>query len=171
MTPRSRCFQTLPFVALFAVSLISTSPAQAQSTNRQIGTQFTVTADPLVPRPHGQPCVVPLFASYQFAFFSESTQTFQFTPPGNCAGPWEKVVFEMDFSENGGVQFDRTASLYLANANLYFGTTPEPLATLTNTWHVERDITDYSALFATPQQGTMVLQTAPRTVRRPTTLF
>src|SRR5579863_9734706 len=157
MTPRSRCFQTLPFVALFAASLVLTSPALAQSTNRQIGTQFTVTAEPLVPRPHGQPCVVPLFASYQFAFFSESTQTFQFTPPGNCSGPWEKVVFEMDFSENGGTQFDRTASLYLANANLYFGTTPEPLATLTNTWHVERDVTDYSALLAAPQTGTMVL--------------
>jgi hypothetical protein len=102
--------------------------------------------------------VVPLFASYQFAFFSESTQTFEFAPPGNCSGPWEKVVLEADFSENGGIQFDRTASLYLANANLYFGTTPEPLAVLTNTWHVERDITDYSALLAGPQQGTMVLQ-------------
>jgi Peptide N-acetyl-beta-D-glucosaminyl asparaginase amidase A len=66
-------------------------------------------------------------------------------------------VLEADFSENGGVQFDRTASLYIANANLYFGTTPEPLATLTNTWHIERDVTDYSALFATPQQGTIVL--------------
>jgi hypothetical protein len=66
-------------------------------------------------------------------------------------------VLEADFSENGGVQFDRTASLYLANANLYFGTTPEPLATLTNTWHVEREVTDYSALLATPQQGTIVL--------------
>jgi hypothetical protein len=145
-------------VAALAASSISTKTVLAQSTNRQIGTQFEVTAEPLVPRPHAQPCVVPLFASYQFAFFSESTQTFEFAPPGNCSGPWEKVVLEADFSENGGIQFDRTASLYLANANLYFGTTPEPLAVLTNTWHVERDITDYSALLAGPQQGTMVLQ-------------
>src|SRR5215472_17207614 len=130
----------------------------AQSTNRQVGTQFEATADPLVPRPHVQPCVVPLFANYQFAFFSDTDQNFQFTPPGNCTGPWQKVVLEIDFSENGGVQFDRTASLYVANTNIYFGTTPEPLASETNTWHVERDITDYSALFATPQQGTMVLQ-------------
>jgi hypothetical protein len=101
--------------------------------------------------------VVPLFANYQFAHFSDSTQTFQFTPPSNCAGPWEKVVLQVDFSENGGRQFDRTASLYVANANLYFGTTPEPLPTLTNTWHIERDVTDYSALFAMPQQGTIVL--------------
>ena len=154
MTSRSRCFLV---IALFA-SLLPTAAVRAQSTNRQIGTQFEVTADPLVPRPHGQPCVVPLFANFQFAHFSQSTQTFEFAPPGNCRGPWAKVVLEADFSENGGVQFDRTASLFIANANLYFGTTPEPLATLTNTWHVERDVTDYSALFATPQQGTIVLQ-------------
>ena len=129
----------------------------AQSTNRQIGTQFEVTADPTVSRPREQPCVVPLFAGYQFAHFSDTTQTFQFTPPSNCSGPWKKVVFEVDFSENGGVQFDRTASIYLANTNVYFGTTPEPLAVLTNTWHIERDITDYSALLTMPQTGTIVL--------------
>jgi hypothetical protein len=129
----------------------------AQSTNRQIGTQFEVTADPTVSRPREQPCVVPLFAGYQFAHFSDTTQTFQFTPPSNCSGPWKKVVFEVDFSENGGVQFDRTASIYLANTNVYFGTTPEPLAVLTNTWHIERDITDYSALLKMPQTGTIVL--------------
>jgi hypothetical protein len=130
----------------------------AQSTNRQIGTQFEVTADPLVPRPEGQPCVVPLFANYQFAHFSDTTQTFQFSPPANCAGPWKKVVFEEDFSENGGVQFDRTTTTYFGDVNVYFGTTPEPLSSLTNTWHIERDVTDYSALFKIPQQGTIVLQ-------------
>jgi hypothetical protein len=156
MNPHRR-LQKLPFVVLLAASLISTASLLAQSTNRQIGTQFTVTADPLVPRPDEQPCTVPLFANYQFAHFSDTGQTFQFTPPANCSGPWEKVVFEVDFSENGGRQFDRTASIYLANVNLYFGTTPEPLSTLTNTWHVERDVTDYAALLATPQQGTIVL--------------
>jgi Peptide N-acetyl-beta-D-glucosaminyl asparaginase amidase A len=157
MHPRNRRIHVLSFVSLLTASLVPIPTVLAQSTNRQIGTQFEVTADSLVPRPAEQPCVVPLFANYQFAHFSQSTQTFEFTPPGNCAGPWEKVVLEADFSENGGVQFDRTASLYIANANLYFGTTPEPLATLTNTWHIERDVTDYSALFATPQQGTIVL--------------
>src|SRR5580700_11193982 len=158
MNPSRRCLQKLPFIALLAAWLIPTATVLAQSTNRQIGTQFEVTADPLVPRPDRQPCVVPLFVNFQFAHFSDSTQSFPVTPPGNCPGPWEKVVFEADFSENGGVQFDRTASVFLANANIYFGTTPEPLSTLTNTWHVERDITDYTALLTTPQQGTMILQ-------------
>ena len=156
MNARPLLIQQLLFT-LVAATLISTSSAYAQSTNRKIGTQFEATADPLVERPHQQPCVVPLFANYQFAHFSDSSQTFQFTPPANCSGPWEKVVLEIDFSENGGVQFDRTASMYLANANIYFGTTPEPLATPTNTWHVERDVTDYTALMGMPQQGTIVL--------------
>lgn len=155
MNPRRRRIQLLLLITFVASLLITT--LLAQSTNRQIGTQFEVTADPLVPRPHVQPCIVPLFVNYQFAHFSDSSQTFQFTPPSNCVGPWEKVVLEADFSENGGRQFDRTASLYLANANLYFGTTPEPLPALTNTWHIERDVTDYSTLFASPQQGTIVL--------------
>lgn len=144
--------------ALLATSLLlSTTFISAQSTHRQIGTQFEATADPVIPRPHVKPCVVPLFANYEFAHFSDTSQTFQVTPPANCTGPWEKIVFEADFSENAGAQFDRTASVFVANTNIYFGTTPEPLASVTNTWHVERDITDYAALFSTPQTGTIVL--------------
>lgn len=157
MHPRLSGFRVSLIPAVLIACLISTT-ALAQSTNRQIGTQFEVTADPLVPRPAVKPCKVSLFTNYQFAHFSDTTQTYQFTPPAGCVGPWKKVVFEADFSENGGIQFDRTATVYLANTNLYFGTTPEPLATLTNTWHIERDVTDYSALFAIPQQGAMVLQ-------------
>lgn len=138
-------------------TLILSAAGMAQSTNRQIGTQFEVTADPLVARPHAKPCVVQLFSNYQFALFSESVQTFPFSPPAACPGRWSKVVLEINFSENGGVQFDRTASMFLGNTNIYFGTTPEPLATATNTWHVERDVTDYTASMTTPQTGTIVL--------------
>jgi hypothetical protein len=152
-----RSFRTQHAVAVLAVLFALGSYSLAQSLNRQVGTQFTVTADPLVPRPSEQPCKVQLFADYQFAFFSESNQTFQYAPPANCPGPWAAVVLEVDFSENAGQQFDRTASLYLNNTELYFGTTPEPLFTDTNTWHVERDVTDYSALLTASQPGTMVL--------------
>jgi hypothetical protein len=144
------------FLAASLLLLVSTM--SAQSRNRQVGTQFTVTADPTVLRPSVQPCVVPLFNNYRFAFFSQTTQTFAFNPPSNCAGPYSKIVFEINFSENAGVQFDRTASVYIADANIYFGTTPEPLSNVTNKWHIERDITDYSALLASQQQGTIVLQ-------------
>jgi len=65
----------LLIAALLTPMLMSTA-VLAQSTNRQIGTQFEVTADPLVPRPHGQPCVVTLFSNYTFAFFFRHGQDF-----------------------------------------------------------------------------------------------
>src|SRR5215475_1359630 len=149
MTLPRRCFVCCLVAACFALPFPRF--LAAQSTNRQIGTQFEVTAEPLVERPGGQRCVVTLFSGFTFAHFSDATQTFPFTPPAGCPGPWKKVVFDIDFSENGGTQFDRTASVFLGNTNLYFGTTPEPLPVLTNTWHVERDVTDYSALLTTPE--------------------
>jgi hypothetical protein len=63
------------------------------------------------------------------------------------------VVFEGDFSIQAGVQYDRTAEVFLGNVDLYFGTTAEPLQSVTDTWHVESDVTDYSALFTTAQTG------------------
>ena len=71
MTLPRRCFVCCLVAACFTLS--SPRSLLAQSTNRQIGTQFEVTADPLVQRPEGQPCVVTLFSGYTFAHFSEST--------------------------------------------------------------------------------------------------
>lgn len=150
--------KTLTMIVYLFTCLGITNAALSQSKNRQVGTQITTTADPLVSRPNVQPCTVQLFTNFQFAFFSETNQNFQLALPANCAGPWQKVVLEINFNENAGRQFDRTASLYLANTNLYFGTTPEPIKTAANNWHIERDVTDYSALFSAPQTGTMVLQ-------------
>ena len=141
-----------------AVLLIPAASLEAQSLHQKLGTQYTVTADARVQRPKTSPCLVSLFTNYQFAFFPDTTQTFQFAPPSDCSAPWEKVVLDVEFSENAGRQFDRTASLYLDNVNLYFGTTPEPLSSKPNHWHIEREVTDYSPLFENPQQGTMVLQ-------------
>jgi Peptide N-acetyl-beta-D-glucosaminyl asparaginase amidase A len=155
---KSRTLYFGVLLVILGISLITTNTAQAQSSKRQVGTQYTVTADPPVSRPGTQPCTVQLFSNFQFAFFSETSQNFQLAPPDNCPGPWQKVVLEINFSENAGRQFDRTASLWLGNANLYFGTTPEPLASANNTWHIERDVTDYSSLFSEAQTGTMVLQ-------------
>jgi hypothetical protein len=108
-----------------------------------------------VARPHEKPCVVQLFSNFQFVNFN--SQSYQFTPPADCPGPWEKVVFTADFSVTAGRQFDRTAIVDLAFVNLYFGTTPEPRPNLAPAWHVERDVTDYSALFKSPQSGNVIL--------------
>jgi len=141
--------RALSIISLSALALL---PAAARAQDIPVvGSQNTVTADPPVSRPHGKPCIVPLYSGVQFADFSAKTYTF--TPPSGCPGPWEKVIFTADFNVSAGRQFDRTAQVFLGHVNLYYGTTPEPRSALSPTWHVERDVTDYTALFKSAQSG------------------
>jgi hypothetical protein len=117
----------------------------------QIGSSNPATAEPTVPRPDTKPCIVPLFANLEFADFN--LKSFSYTPPASCLGPWAKVVFTADFTVTAGRQFDRTAAFYLGQASIYYGTTAEPRSALSPSWHVERDITDLSAIFKAPQTG------------------
>jgi hypothetical protein len=94
---------------------------------------------------------VPLFQEQAFADFN--LKSFSYTPPSDCPGPWAKVVFTADFTVSEGRQFDRTAAFYLGHASIYYGTTAEPRATLSPSWHVERDVTDLTAIFKSPQTG------------------
>ena len=119
------------------------------------GTSLEATADPLVPRPNTKHCEVTLLTDQAFADFNN--KNFSFSPPAECPGPWAKVILTADFSIQPGVQFDRTGQLFFGNVNIYFGTTAEPLRSQTDTWHVERDLTDYASLFKTPQTGYAIL--------------
>jgi hypothetical protein len=116
-----------------------------------IGSANTAVADLLVSRPATTPCVVDLFDSLEFADFS--AKTLSYVPPAACPGPWAKVVYQADFYVTAGVQYDRSAQVLLGGVNLMFGTTPEPRSSVSPSWHVERDVTDYSALFGTVQSG------------------
>ena len=120
-----------------------------------VGSANVAVADPVVPRPPGKACVVELFDGFTFADFSN--HPFTYAPPTGCGRSWSKVVLEADFSVTAGRQFDRTASLWLGGANLYFGTTQEPSSAVAPSWHVERDVSDFASLFANPQTGQAVL--------------
>jgi hypothetical protein len=153
LSPRT-CLRAPLFALLAAVTALPLNAQSSQSLYPPItttGTSLEVTADPLVPRPHTKHCEVTLLSNQAFADFSN--KDFNFTPPADCPGPWSKVVFTGDFSIQPGRQFDRTGQVFLGNVNIYFGTTAEPLKTQTDTWHVERDLTDYSSLFKTAQTG------------------
>lgn len=142
-----RSFAPLLIFFFAATVLAQTFTAPSQPV---IGSQNTVTADPTIPRPASTPCVVPLFDNYTFADFSP--KAFSYVPPA-CPGPWAKVVLETDFSVTAGRQFDRTANIWIGGVNVYFGTTAEPSATVSRSWHTESDLTDYSALFSAPHDG------------------
>ncbi len=157
MLKRSHIHPWMVILAILAsVSFMAPSgTAQSSPAPPQIGSPNTVTADPPVSRPRTQPCVVQLFSNVRFADFSP--KSFSYAPPADCPGPWAKVVFEGDFSVTAGRQFDRTANIWIGGTNIYFGTTAEPSRGVSPSWHVERDLTDYTGLFTTSRSGEVVL--------------
>jgi hypothetical protein len=150
MTHRSQNFPAVVAATLAVVSLALAMPASAAS-RYKIGSSNTVYADPYVSRPKTTPCIVQLFTNVAFENFSP--YDFQYTPPANCAAPWQKVVFTADIYVTKGVQYDRTANFWIGGANIYFGTTAEPSPNLSPKWHVETDLTDYTSLFTIAQDG------------------
>src|SRR5580658_10002986 len=149
-------FKTITFAAgLLALGLAVSPLCSAQSNNLSVGSSLVATADPAIQRPNTGHCEVTLLTDQAFADFNN--KDFNFTPPSSCPGPWSKVIFTADFSIQPGVQFDRTGQIFFGGVNIYFGTTAEPLQSLTDTWHVESDLTDYSSLFKTAQTGYAIL--------------
>jgi Peptide N-acetyl-beta-D-glucosaminyl asparaginase amidase A len=148
---RSAAFK---FGVLFAI-LLTLSPlgaAQSSQPNQPtVGSSLEAIADPPVARPNTKHCEVTLLTDQAFDDFNN--KDFNFTPPAECRGPWAKVILTADFSIQPGVQFDRTGQVFFGGVNIYFGTTAEPLQSQTDTWHVERDLTDYSSLFKSAQTG------------------
>jgi len=142
----------LPNDLTFATSRTPSAPgvrAPDHTGAGAVGSANEATADPPVPRPNGTPCTAMLFRNATFAAYA--AQTFSYAPPAGCPGPFEKIVFNGNFSVSAGIQYDRTASVEVGNVPIYFGTTAEPSPALGPSWHVERDVTDDAALFATPQ--------------------
>jgi len=151
--PRAALFAVL--AAAIALPLSAQESASIFPPITTTGTSLEVTADPLVPRPNTKHCEVTLLTNQAFADFNN--KNFSYTPPADCPGPWSKVVFTGDFSIQPGVQFDRTGQVFFGGVNIYFGTTAEPQQNQTDTWHVERDLTDYGSLFKTAQSGFAIL--------------
>lgn len=150
-SPRVRQLAVLAAALSFACASAAYAQVVTVPPTPQIGSSNPITAEPSVHRPATQPCVVQLFQNLAFADFTP--KSFSYTPPAACPGPWSKVVFTADFTVTAGRQFDRTAAFYLGHAGIYYGTTAEPRATLSPSWHVERDVTDLTSIFESTQTG------------------
>lgn len=144
--------RAFPAIVLAAIALpLTAQSSQSLYPELSKGTSLEATADPLIARPHTKHCEVTLLTEQAFADFNN--HDFSYTPPADCKGPWAKVILTVDFSISPGVQYDRSGQLFFGGVNIFFGTTAEPLASETNTWHVERDLTDYGSLFKAEQSG------------------
>ena len=144
--------QRSKFAATLLSLLLLSAIAVAQF---QIGSGNTAFADPPVPHPHTTPCKVTLFKDYKFNNYNG--QTFTYTPPAECPGPWATVILSADFSISKGIQYDRTANIWIGPTNIYFGTTAEDQPNEGRHWQVQRDLTDYSSIFTVAQDGAVDL--------------
>ncbi|QMU77787.1 hypothetical protein GXW83_20925 [Streptacidiphilus sp. PB12-B1b] len=115
----------------------------------EINSQNPVTAEPPVTRPRTHSCTQTLADAFPSNSATGAPQSFSGTlaPPSGCAGPWSKVVLDWTTSVQGN-QYDRSGSLDIGSTMVYFGTTYEP-DPAGKTYHVAKDLTEYSALLRT----------------------
>jgi hypothetical protein len=137
----------LPLLAgVTLLALPTAMPARAAT----IGSSNPIVIQAPVRVPAEPPCDVPLVAG---AVFGANNANISYTPPSACPGPWAKVVLIVDIRVQAGIQYDRTGTIWLGGVPLWFGTTSEPSPGMAPHWEVKRDVTDYTALFKTPQTG------------------
>lgn len=139
--------------AVFAQSAALPPAAAPPQGPPALGSSNTATADPPLPRPTTRPFQVTLFHHLRFADYVPKTFTYHPPPGGTGRRRWAKIVLTADFSVTTGRQFDRTAQIAIGRTNVYFGTTAEPSVKGGQSWHVERDVTDDSALLQAAQPG------------------
>jgi hypothetical protein len=112
-----------------------------------------IVPGPKIVRPNTPSCSVTLLANQQFANFNPVTGPY--AAPVGCPGPWAKVVLDWNVSV-AGVQFDRLGALWLGENEIFHFTTSEPPGPQIS-WHVEKDVTEYSSLLASAQNFTVSL--------------
>ena len=135
-----------------AAPAASASPSGAASPGYVEGDiSNPVVGTPPVPRPDTKSCTVTLASDFPSNDAQGNPQNFTgtYTPPKDCPGPWSKVV--LDFSATvSGRQYDRSVGITVGNTTIYFGTTEEPDPDGL-TWHVDKDVTEYSSLLKSAQ--------------------
>lgn len=124
-----------------------------------------VTSDPLLVRPDGRKCAVNLFINATSSYSEVAVTEYQ--PPVGCLGNmnWSRVILDWNATIKG-LQFDRVGAIWIGGVEVLRTTTPEPgnpslafILILADpdgiTWHIERDLTEYSSYLQSPRNVTL----------------
>ena len=139
-------------LALALLGVVSIAGALAPRLVSALETSYQnpVTAGPPLNRPTTPSCIVSLAQNQAFPFAGYDTPfTGTYNPPGQCPAPWSMVVLDLT-GHVAGRQFDREAAIWIGNAMVYTGTTPEPTPAGI-TWHAEKDLSEYTPLLTQNQ--------------------
>lgn len=147
------CSGALASTLAFAFAFASHAQTPAPPMNR-------LSVEPRVPRLGITPCVVELFHDVDTGYFAEPMfePEFEYAPPPDCPGPWAKVIFSVDLRGPGTTSIANvTFALGDERREARFATTLLTAGAQYNagqqTWRVERDITEYSALLRQARPG------------------
>jgi hypothetical protein len=147
-------------VSVIAAAVTTAVAVAALPTTRALADEGVYYQDPVradrpVPVPDTRSCTVNLATDYVTNDASGAYHDYHdtFTPPVNCPGPWAKVVLHFTARE-AGRQYDRAGDIDFGGAWIFATSTPEPDPDGI-TWRVDKDVTDYGALFTPGQPYTV----------------
>jgi peptide N-acetyl-beta-D-glucosaminyl asparaginase amidase A len=138
---------------ILAISLTSLLAVRPVSATAETSYANPVTAAPQLVPPTTRACTFILAQSQPFPVPGgngyDTPLTGTLNPPSSCAPPWSMIVLNFTGSVTGR-QFDREAMIWISNAMIYMGTTPEPTPAGI-TWHAIKDISQYTPLLTQPE--------------------
>lgn len=144
MRALARTLHRLALATALPLAMVTVGHAQSPAPSQ------VVTPDPRVPPAAGTPCVVHLMDSQPFPDPFGGPDSFVYMPPPACPPPWAKVVLKVDITSSRHTVKD-DIGISIAGIRLLHQAAPRYDALVR--WHVERDLTDYSALFTGPHTG------------------
>lgn len=139
-------------VALAGLALMSFAPGSAIAQFAG-GRDDPRRADPPVARPDTTPCAIDII-HHRFDSFEPARG--RIDAAAQCPGPWQRIVLELTGRVNGR-QYDRIGELEIGGVTVLRTSTPEPSGPKDTVWTLEKDLTEYAALFARPGQVEMQL--------------
>ena len=112
-----------------------------------------MSAQPPITRPTTPACVETVVQNQTFSSNSNQPYVGNYTSPTHCPAPWAMIV--LDWNGRSPLnQLDRVGALWLGRTEIFRTINPETSGV---SWHVEKDVSEYSSTFAQERNVTALV--------------